>query len=515
MTRPKPVVLTILDGWGAHDSPKHNAIAQASTPCMDRLQAEFPYGLLNASELHVGLPEAQMGNSEVGHMNIGAGRVVMQDLPRIDAAIDDGSLAENAQLVAFMETLKAGGGDCHLMGLLSDGGVHAHQNHIAALANIVADAGINVWVHAFLDGRDTPPKSAQDFIAECEKQLPENAKIATLTGRYWAMDRDARWERVSKAYDVLTQAKGSAFSDAGDYIESQYHADITDEFIETAAHKNYTGMKDGDGLLMANFRTDRAREILTALTDPTFDGFARTRVVNFAATAGMVEYSTKLAPLIPALFAPEQVTQIFGEIVSKAKLKQLRIAETEKYAHVTFFFNAGREEPFEGEERILVPSPKVATYDLQPEMSAPEVTDKLVEAIESDAFDVIVVNYANTDMVGHTGDIDAAIKAVETVDACVARVSDAVLAKDGAMFITADHGNAEVMHDDKTQQPHTAHTLNLVPAMLVHASLKGTTLGQQKHGKLADIAPTLLEWLGIEKPRVMTGTSLLSSCKPY
>ena len=502
--RPKPVVLCILDGWGHRAEPaEDNAILKARTPNLDRLAKTAPISFLDASELHVGLPKGQMGNSEVGHMNLGAGRVVMQDLPRIDQAVEDGSLAVMAPLTGFIGKLKASGGTCHLMGLLSPGGVHSHQDHIAALAKMVAAAGVPVLVHTFLDGRDTPPKSAEGFLA---KFLADSgARIATVTGRYFAMDRDKRWERVEAAWKAIVLAEGDRALDAKAAITAAYAADKTDEFVPPTVIEGYRGMADGDGILMANFRADRAREILASLLDPDFKGFARPRLPKLAAALGLTEYSTDLNRFLDTLFLPGSLAHTLGEIISSAGLKQLRIAETEKYAHVTFFFNGGDEAEFPGETRILVPSPKVATYDLKPEMSAPEVTDRLVEAIRAGTFDVIVVNYANTDMVGHTGDIDAAVKAVEAVDACVGRVADAVEAAGGAMLVTADHGNAEQMQDHETGQPHTAHTLNLVPAMLLGAG-RGAGLA---NGKLADVAPTLLEVMGLPKPAEMTGRSLL------
>ncbi len=508
-TRPKPVVLAILDGWGHSDAPDDNAIAAAHTPTWDRLRADYPYGTINASEGFVGLPEGQMGNSEVGHMNIGAGRVVMQDLPRIDAAIADGSLAHDAALQSFIAALQKSGGTCHLLGLVSDGGVHAHQSHIAALATIVAAAGVKVAIHAFTDGRDTPPQSAKAYIAQLEEAIAgSGAFIATVSGRYYAMDRDKRWDRVTLAYDALVDAKGNAAATAQDAIAASYAAGTFDEFILPSIVAGYQGMRDGDGLLMGNFRADRARQLLHALLDPAFDGFARARRASFAATLGVVEYSEALNAFIPSLFPPQSLSDILGDVLARAGLTQLRIAETEKYAHVTFFFNGGREEPFPGEERILIPSPKVATYDLKPEMSAPEVTDAIVDAIAREAFDVIIVNYANTDMVGHSGSLAAAQKAVEAVDACLGRVIDAVEGKGGAMIITADHGNAESMHDHVSGQPHTAHTLNLVPFILVGAAFRGQKPAL-KEGKLADIAPSLLALVGLAKPAAMTGESLI------
>ena len=506
---PRPVVLCILDGWGHSDRRDFNAIAQARTPTWDGFMRDCPHALIDASELHVGLPEGQMGNSEVGHMNLGAGRVVMQDLPRIDAAVEAGELAANPRLQEMIARLRGSGGTCHLMGLMSPGGVHSHQDHIAALARIVATAGVPVAVHAFLDGRDTPPSSGRGFVAQFEAAIAglPDTRIATVSGRYYAMDRDKRWERVALAYDALVDAAGLREPGADAAIAAAYERGETDEFVKPMVVGSYAGMRDGDGILMANFRADRVRQTLAALLDPAFAGFERKRVVRFAVAAGMAEYSTALNPFLLTLFPPEQLGDTLGEIASRAGLKQLRIAETEKYAHVTFFFNGGEERLFPGEERILVPSPKVATYDLQPEMSAPEVTDKLVAAIASGQFDLVVVNFANTDMVGHSGNIGAAIKAVEAVDACLARLRDAVTEAGGAMIITADHGNAELMEDETTGERHTAHTLNRVPVVLVNgpAGIAGIADGQ-----LADIAPTILSLMRLQKPAVMTGHSLLT-----
>ena len=505
MSDRRPIVLCVLDGWGERRERDDNAIAQANTPVWDRLVATEPHARLDASEGHVGLPRGQMGNSEVGHMNLGAGRVVMQELPRIDAAIADGSLARNPRLLAFIDALRANGGTAHLLGLLSPGGVHSHQSHIAALARILREAGIPVAVHALLDGRDTPPRSALDYMRTFLADAP-GSTVATVTGRYFAMDRDKRWDRVGRGYAVLVDGAGERATDPLAAIDAAYARGESDEFVQPTAIGEYTGMADGDGLLMANFRADRAREILTALVDPTFDGFDRARTVRFAATVGMVEYSSALAPIVAALFPPQALHDVIGEVIAKAGRRQLRIAETEKYAHVTFFFNGGEEQVFEGEERILVPSPKVATYDLQPEMSAPVVTDRLVEAIGSGRFDFILVNYANTDMVGHTGNLAAAVKAVEAVDACLGRLEAAVRDAGGTMLITADHGNAEQMRDVSTGQAHTAHTLNLVPLLVVNG---GTGIQAVQDGCLADIAPTVLELMDLPRPAAMTGHSLI------
>ena len=506
----KPVVLCILDGWGEREETTCNAVNAGVTPNWDRLNKSCPKSKLKASALDVGLPDGQMGNSEVGHMTLGAGRVVMQDLPRIDAAIHDGSLDENKKLIAFIEKLKKSGGTCHLMGLLSPGGVHSHHWHMRTLATIISNAGVKVKVHAFLDGRDTPPKSAADYMKRFESECRhlKDVSVATICGRYWVMDRDKRWGRVEKAYKLLVDGTGNNevnnAAKAADAIKAAYAEDTTDEFIEPTAINGFDGMKDGDGLFMANFRSDRAREILDALVDPDFDGFARSKTINFSALLGMVDYSDNLKRFFSSLFAPVELYDILPELISNAGKKQLHIAETEKYAHVTFFFNGGREDPFPGEKRILIPSPNVATYDEKPEMSAPEVTDKLVEAIKSGEFDFIVVNYANGDMVGHTGMLGAAIKAVEALDACIATLESAVLDAGGTMLITADHGNCEKMCH--AGQPHTAHTLNKVPAILVGAP---DWVGGLNDGGLIDVAPTMLRFLGMDIPDVMAGHSLV------
>jgi len=508
-SRLRPAVLCILDGWGHRTEPSYNAILGARTPNYDHLIATCPQGLIDASESFVGLPKGQMGNSEVGHMNLGAGRVAVPELPRIDNAIEDGSFAKHPVLAELISTLKQSGGACHLMGLASPGGVHSHQDHLVFLANRIAGAGVPVWIHAFLDGRDMPPRSALECVRQIEAGLKKDLPIrfATVAGRYYPMDRDKRWERVTLGYEAIVDAKGESAKTAKQAVDKGYAAGQDDEFVKPTVIDGYTGMKDGDGLLMFNFRADRARQVLTALLDPRFDGFNRPRVVKFAMAVGMVDYSAALNPFLKTLFPPATITMGLGETVSKAGLKQLRIAETEKYAHVTFFFNGGEERVFEGEERILVPSPKVATYDLKPEMSAPEVTDKLVDAIGSGKFDLIVVNYANSDMVGHTGNLDAAIKAIEAVDACLGRLMEAVKKAGGALFVTADHGNAEQMFDEKSHQKHTQHTLNRVPALLFGAPASIHSLSD---GKLADVAPTMLALMGLPQPKEMTGHSLLS-----
>ncbi len=506
--RPKPLVLCVLDGWGERAERTDNAIALAKTPHWTALERDWPHALLATSGLAVGLPDGQMGNSEVGHMNLGAGRIVMQDLPRIDQAMRDGSLAKNPALTKFIAVLKAKGTAAHLLGLMSPGGVHAHQDHLATLARTIAEAGVPVWVHAFLDGRDTPPKSAEGFVKKflADVQGHDTVRIGTIGGRYYGMDRDKRWDRVERAYDAMVDAAGPHAKNGLAAISASYADGKTDEFVLPTVLDGYPGMKDGDGLLMGNYRADRARQILTTLVDPGFSGFARKRVVQFADRLGMCEYSDALAPFLDNLFPPQSLTHIMGQLVSEAGLKQLRIAETEKYAHVTFFFNGGREDVFKGEDRILVQSPKVATYDLKPDMAAPEITEKLVGAIQSGTYDFILVNFANGDMVGHTGILDAAIHAVETIDASLGTLWAAVEAAGGALMITADHGNVELMKDPVTHEPHTAHTTGPVPVVLAGAP-KGATL---KDGRLCDVAPTLLTLLGLPQPQEMTGHSLLT-----
>ncbi|HXC90456.1 MAG TPA: 2,3-bisphosphoglycerate-independent phosphoglycerate mutase [Stellaceae bacterium] len=506
--RPRPVVLCILDGWGERSGAADNAIETAHMPVWRRLMARWPHARLQASEHYVGLPDHQMGNSEVGHTNIGAGRLVMQDLPRIDTAIASGEMAHMPALHDFAARLKESGGCAHVLGLLSPGGVHSHQRQIAALARIVAEAGVPVAIHAFLDGRDTPPKAALAYLKDFEDDLAglENLRVFTICGRYFAMDRDRRWDRVEKAYGVIVDGRGEAAADAASAVAAAYRRGETDEFVAPTAIAGYRGMRDGDGLLIANFRADRVREIATALLDPGFSDFDRPRRIGFAAALGLVEYSTELNRFLATLFPPEDLADTLGEVVSKAGLRQLRIAETEKYAHVTFFLNGGRETTFPGEERILVPSPRVATYDQQPEMSAVEVTDKVVEAIAAGHFDVIVLNYANADMVGHTGRLDAAVRAVETVDTCLGRLTAAVQQAGGTLVVTADHGNAETMRDPETGEPHTAHTLNPVPFLVVNPP---AAVAHLEDGRLADVAPTLLDILGLGQPAAMTGHSLI------
>jgi len=499
---PRPVMLVILDGWGWRTDAADNAVAQADTPTFDQLM-QGPHAFLNTSGLDVGLPAGQMGNSEVGHLNIGAGRVVMQELPRIGLAIADGSMAAKPELHSLIEALRHSGGVCHLMGLVSAGGVHAHQDHAAALARILTNARVPVRVHAFTDGRDTAPRSGADCVARLQAALPDGARVATIIGRYYAMDRDHRWDRVEKAYLAMAQGRGASFADAASAMDDAYGNAVTDEFVVPAIIGDYQGMRDGDAVLCFNFRADRVRELLGALLDPGFTGFARSRVLRFAAALGMTRYSDALAPFMGALFHPQHMGNLLGEVVSAAGLRQLRMAETEKYPHVTYFLNGGQEVAYPGEDRTMVPSPKVATYDLQPEMSAPELTDKAVAAIGSGTYDLIVLNFANADMVGHTGSLPAAIRAVEAVDAGLGRIADAVATAGGALLVTADHGNCELMRDPITGGPHTAHTTNPVPVMLAGHD------GALEDGRLADLAPTLLALMGLPQPAEMTGHSLL------
>ncbi len=505
---PRPVVLCVLDGWGEREETDHNAIALSQTPNWDRLVASVPRARLGASAEEVGLPAGQMGNSEVGHMNLGAGRIVAQDLARIGKALESGELAENPVLAEFIEKLKASGGTCHLMGLLSPGGVHSHHEHVQALAGIIAGAGVPVALHAFLDGRDTPPQSAREGMAgflDATRGI-DGFRVATVSGRYFAMDRDHRWDRVEKAWKSMVLGSGEKAADPLSAIDASYDAGITDEFMVPAVIGDYAGMANGDGLFMANFRADRARQILSALADPDFSDFARPARPEFAASIGMVEYSSDLNRFFPVLFPSEPLKNILGQVVADSGLTQLRIAETEKYAHVTFFLNGGREEEFPGEERILIPSPKVATYDLKPEMSAEEVTDNLVKVIGEGRFDLIVVNYANGDMVGHTGILEAAVKAAECIDRCLGRLETAIAEAGGVLLITADHGNCEKMLDSAAGQPYTAHTMNRVPVLMVNAP--GWVRGL-RDGRLSDVAPTVLKLLGLEQPDEMTGQSLI------
>ncbi len=509
MTR--PLMLMILDGWGINPNAENNAVTQARTPNLDTLLATYPNAEMLTSGMAVGLPDGQMGNSEVGHLNIGAGRVVYQDLTRITKAIQDGDFFTNPVLLDCMAKTRAAGGRLHLSGLLSDGGVHSHNTHLYALLELAKREGIrDVFVHAILDGRDTPPKSGIDYLAQLEAEISRIGvgSVATVMGRYWAMDRDNRWERVERAYNAIVRGEGTGRSSSADAIEASYAADVTDEFVEPAVIMQDGAprgqLRDGDGFIFFNFRSDRAREITRALALADCPGFGRENRPSLASYVCMTEYDATFG--LPIAFGPEELKNILGDVLGRAGLRQLRIAETEKYAHVTFFFNGGIEEPFPLEERCLIPSPKeVATYDLKPEMSAYLVTDELLNRLESDAYDVVIVNFANADMVGHTGILEAAKKAVEAVDTCVGKIVAKVREKGGAVIITADHGNAEMMTDE-TGGPHTAHTNGPVPLILVDDNRKGAKL---RAGTLADIAPTMLEILGISQPAEMTGKSLI------
>lgn len=504
MSRPKPVVLCILDGWGKRAETDANAPALANTPTFDAILANCPSGELWTHGPDVGLPSGQMGNSEVGHTNIGAGRVVAMDLGQIDLSIEDGSFAKTDALVAFIAKLKETGGRAHIMGVVSDGGVHGHIAHIIAAVNAIHDAGVPVVLHAITDGRDVAPKSADTYMADLIAALPKGVTIATVTGRYYAMDRDNRWERVSTAYNAMINGTGPTAENAVQVIEAAYADGVTDEFIPATVLQGYDGVAEGDGLFCLNFRADRAREILAAIGDPNFDGFDRGDLPAFAARLGMVEYSVNHNDWFDTVFPKRAIENTLGAWVAKHGLTQFRLAETEKYPHVTFFLNGGKEAPEEGEDRFMPKSPNVATYDLQPEMSSAEVTDKFVEAIEK-GYDLIVTNYANPDMVGHTGDLNAAIKACEAVDQGLARVMAALEKAGGAMVITADHGNCEMMYDPETKGPHTAHTLNPVHVAVVGGPA-GATL---RNGRLADLAPTVLDLMGLELPPEMTGKSLI------
>ena len=504
MPIPKPVVLCILDGWGWREDRMANAVAQARVPTFRRIMETCPHALLVTHGRDVGLPTGQMGNSEVGHTNIGAGRVVAMDLGQIDLAIEDGSFFGNDALLDFVERLKATGGTAHLMGVISDGGVHGHIAHALAAARMIAGAGVPVAIHAITDGRDVAPTSADGFIARLAAGLPQGACIATVVGRYYAMDRDNRWERVGSAYAAMLGGRGEAAPDPLAAVAQAQDRGETDEFIAPTVVAGYAGAKDGDGFFCLNFRADRAREILLAVAEDAFQGFERGRRPHWAALLGMVDYSTTHDAFMAAAYPKRPVVNTIGAWVAAHGLRQFRLAETEKYPHVTFFLNGGKEVPEAGEDRYMAPSPKVATYDLKPEMSAPEVTDHLVDAIGK-RYDLIVVNYANPDMVGHTGVLSAAIAAVEEVDRGLGRAVAALEKARGAMIVTADHGNCEVMIDPVTGGPHTAHTTNPVPVVLVGGPA-GARLG---NGRLADLAPTLLDLMGLPLPPEMTGRSLI------
>ena len=507
----KPTVLMILDGYGLNENCDHNAVCEGKTPVMDQLMSQCPFVKGNASGMAVGLPEGQMGNSEVGHLNMGAGRIVYQELTRITKSIADGDFFQVPAFLEAVENCKKYDSALHLYGLVSDGGVHSHNTHIYGLLELAKRQGLKkVYVHCFLDGRDTPPASGKDFVAELEQKMAEIGvgKVASVMGRYYVMDRDKRWDRVELAYRTLTEASGATADSATGGIQASYDADKTDEFVVPFSvmenGKPVAVIKEHDSVIFFNFRPDRAREITRAFCDDAFDGFKREKRMELVYVC-FTDYDETIGNKLVA-FHKQTITNTFGEFLAAHGMTQARIAETEKYAHVTFFFNGGVEEPNEGEDRILVPSPKVATYDLQPEMSAPAVCDKLVEAITSGKYDVIIINFANPDMVGHTGVEPAAIKAIETVDACVGRAVDAVKEMDGVLFICADHGNAEQLVDYATGEPFTAHTTNPVPFILVNAD---PFYKLREGGCLADIAPTLIELMGMEQPAEMTGKSLL------
>ncbi|HLV16824.1 MAG TPA: 2,3-bisphosphoglycerate-independent phosphoglycerate mutase [Pseudomonas sp.] len=507
MPTPKPLVLMILDGFGHSDRPEYNAIHAANTPVYDRLRATQPHGLISGSGMDVGLPDGQMGNSEVGHMNLGAGRVVYQDFTRVTKAIRDGEFFENPAICAAVDQAVAAGKAVHIMGLLSDGGVHSHQDHIVAMVELAARRGAEkIYLHAFLDGRDTPPRSAQASIELLDATFARLGKgrIASLIGRYFAMDRDNRWDRVEQAYNLIVDGQGQFRADsavAG--LQAAYARDESDEFVKATVIGEPVRVEDGDAVVFMNFRADRARELTRAFVEQDFAGFARQRVPQLAGYVMLTQYAASIDA--PCAFAPEPLTNVLGEYLANNGKTQLRIAETEKYAHVTFFFSGGREEPFPGEERILIPSPNVATYDLQPQMSAPEVTDRIVDAIENQRYDVIIVNYANGDMVGHTGVFEAAVKAVECLDECMGRIVAALEKVGGEALITADHGNVEQMEDEVTGQAHTAHTCEPVP--FIYVGKRNVSI--REGGVLADVAPTMLKLLGLPQPKEMTGTSII------
>lgn len=507
----RPVVLVILDGWGMSENKEHNAIAGAHTPVWDRLWKEHPHTSIKTSGSAVGLPSGQMGNSEVGHLNLGSGRVVYQEFTRLSRSIKTGSFFANMTLTDAVDLAVSNGKAVHLMGLLSPGGVHSHEEHIHAMAKLAVERGAErLYIHAFLDGRDMPPQSAQPSIEKMQQVLAELGKgsIASIVGRYFAMDRDKRWDRVQKAYDLLTQGKAEfQAKDPVTGLEMAYARGETDEFVKATAILQANGkpvrMEEGDVLISMNYRSDRMRQLTLAFTDPEFEGFERSYLPKLGRYVTLTEYNKKWT--IPVAFPAERLNNVFGEYIAKLGLHQLRLAETEKYAHVTFFFNGGVEQPFEGEDRILVPSPKVATYDLKPEMSAPEVTDHLVTAIESGKYDSIVVNFANGDMVGHTGIYDAAVQAVEVLDHCLGRALRALHKSGGAMLVTADHGNAEQMLDTESGQRYTSHTINPVP--MIYVGERPATL--LPNGALCDIAPTLLRIMGLPQPPEMTGHPLI------
>ncbi|MES9900445.1 MAG: 2,3-bisphosphoglycerate-independent phosphoglycerate mutase [Sedimenticola sp.] len=508
--RIKPAVLLILDGWGYSEEDRFNAIRGADTPVWEQLWNEYPHTLIRTSGAEVGLPTGQMGNSEVGHLNMGAGRVVHQEFTRVSQAVQTGSFFTNPALTGAVDVAVEGGKAVHILGLLSPGGVHSHEEHIHAMVKLAVERGAGqVYVHAFLDGRDMPPKSAAPSLELMEQKFEEigGGRIAGIVGRFYAMDRDNRWERVEEAYNLLTLGESEYQAEsAATALQMAYDRDESDEFVKATticpAGSSPVKVEDGDAVVFLNYRSDRVRELTRTFIEADFDGFQRKAVRQLSRVVSLTSYNETFD--IPVAFPPEQLENVLGEYLSKLGLQQLRLAETEKYAHVTFFFNGGREEPFEGEDRMLVPSPKVATYDLQPEMSALEVTEKLEEAIESGRYDAIICNYANSDMVGHTGDYQAAVQAVETIDQCLGRVIATLHRAGGELLVTADHGNAELMRDEKNNQPHTAHTENPVPLVYV-----GRSAELMEEGALCDIAPSLLHIMGLEIPSEMLGRTLI------
>ena len=505
-TNKKLVMLMILDGYGYSANTEGNAIYAAKTPVMDKLLEKYPHTLINASGLDVGLPNGQMGNSEVGHTNIGAGRIVYQELTRITKAIGDGDFFENDAFLKAVENCKKHGSALHIYGLLSDGGVHSHITHMFALLELAKRSGLTkVFVHGFMDGRDVSPTSGIEYVKQLEDKMKELGvgKIGTLSGRYYAMDRDNRWERVEKAYAALVYGEGVKENSAVEAIQKSYDAGVTDEFVVPTVISDDAKISENDSVICFNFRPDRAREITRTLVDGDFEGFKRRNGFFPVHYVCMTQYDAKM-PNVDVAFKPEELKNTFGEYISNKGLSQLRIAETEKYAHVTFFFNGGVEAPYENEDRALIPSPKVATYDLKPEMSAYEVTDEVLKRINSGKYDAIILNYANCDMVGHTGVFECAVKAVETVDECMGKVIDAVLAQGGTVCVTADHGNADQMLDPVTHDVFTAHTTNPVPFIVAGADCE-----LRSGGRLADIAPTMLELMKLDKPAEMTGESLI------
>ncbi len=508
----KLTMLMILDGFGVNEKTEGNSVKLANTPNLDEILQKNPNTIIHTSGLEVGLPEGQMGNSEVGHTNIGAGRIVYQDLAKITKAIEDGDFFSVPEFVKAIENCKKNNSKLHILGLLSDGGVHSHNRHLYALLELAKRKDFeNVYIHCFMDGRDTPPASGEGYISELEEKIKEKGvgQIATISGRFYAMDRDKRWERVSQAYNAIVNGEGEKYTSAISAIEESYQKETFDEFVKPTVITNKNGepvaqIEDGDSVIFFNFRPDRAREITRSIVDKDFDGFETKKLNTYFVC--MTPYDETM-PNVNIAYKKEEIKNTFGEYISKKGLKQLRIAETEKYAHVTFFFNGGEEKQYEGEDRILVPSPKVETYDLKPEMSAYEVTEKVVEAIKSEKYDSIILNFANPDMVGHTGSVEAAVKALETIDECVIKVVSAINEVNGVLLITADHGNAEQMIDYKTGEPHTAHTTNPVPLAIV-----GMPSNKKlKEGRLADLAPTMLDIMGIEKPEEMTGESLIEN----